>query len=290
MRDFTCFMIALCTCCLFAVLPTTTFAQPGDPPPGLPNPIIELSFDEANGATPLNTGTASAAFVRSNLTPVTSTNVPSQDGNVSSLDFGVAPANYFVESSTIIPELQNLSAFTITGWVNAKSNVTGSGGNRIVSWINSGGDGVDLVMESNGRLRLGVDGWPDNSIAYTSNGRITIDPQGGTNNWIFFAVTYASSSGQVQWYIGNNSGTLVPDGGAILQAGAVGSNIAKLAIGAFNSATRNPVTYDCMFRGSIDDIRIYGSVLSFDDFETIFSFNEDITPLDKITDLRIVNT
>ena len=183
-----------------------------------------------------------------------------------------------------------MSSFTITGWVNAKSNVAGSGGNRIVSWINHGGDGVDLVMESNGRLRLGVDAWPDNSIAYTGNGRITVDPQAGSNNWIFFAVTYNSNNGGVQWYIGNNSGTLIPDGGAILPAGAVGSNIAKLAIGAFNSATRNPTTYDRMFRGSIDDVRIYGSVLSFENLETIFGFNEDTTPPNKITHLRIVNT
>ena len=289
MRDFTRFLIALCTCCLLAVLPKITFAQPGVPPT-LPSPIIQLSFDEANGATPLNTGTASATFVRSNLTPVTSTNVPSQDGNVNALDFGVTPANYYVESSTIIPELRNMTSFTITGWVNAKSNVAGSGGNRIVSWINNGGEGVDLVMESNGRLRLGVDGWPDFSIAYTGNGRITVDPQGGSANWIFFAVTYDSNSGEVLWYIGNNSGTLIPDGGAVLGAGAIGSNIAKLAIGAFNSATRSPATYDRMFRGSIDDIRIYGSALSFENLETIFGFNEDTTTPNKITDLRIVNT
>lgn len=280
MKDFTRFLIALCTCCLFAVLPKTTFAQ---------NPIIKLSFDESNGATPVNTGTASATFVRSDLTPITSTNVPSLDGNVSSLDFGVTPGNYFVESSTTIPALANMSAFTITGWVNAKSSVTGSGGNRIVSWINHGGNGVDLVMESNGRLRLGVNGWPDNSIAYTGNGRITIDPQAGADNWIFFAVTYNSSSGEVLWYIGDNSGTLIPDGGSILEAGAVGSNIANLAVGAFNSATRNTGTYDRMFRGLIDDIRIYGSVLSFEDLETIFGFNVDTTPPDKITDLRITN-
>lgn len=281
MKDFTRFVIVLCTCSLFAVLPKTTFAQ---------NPIINLSFDETNGATPVNTGTASATFVRSNLTPVTSATAPLQDGNVSSLDFGVTPANYFVESSTIIPALANLSTFTITGWVNAKSNITGSGGNRIVSWINHGGDGVDLVMESNGRLRLGLNGWPDNSIAYTGNGRITIDPQAGAKNWIFFAVTYNSSSGEVLWYIGNNSGALIPDGGAILEARAVGSNIAKLAIGNFNSATRNPATYDRMFRGLIDDIRIYDSALSFEDLETIFEFNSDTTPPNKITDLRITNT
>src|SRR5687768_12114557 len=96
MKDFTRFLTALCTCCVLAVLPKTIFAQ---------NPIIKLSFDEASGVAPLNSGTASATFVRSNSTPVTSTNAPLQDGNVSSLDFGVTPGNYFVESSIIIPEL-----------------------------------------------------------------------------------------------------------------------------------------------------------------------------------------
>src|SRR5687768_10775629 len=244
MRDFTCFMIALCTCCLFAVLPTTTFAQPGDPPPGLPNPIIELSFDEANGATPLNTGTASAAFVRSNLTPVTSTNVPSQDGNVSSLDFGVAPANYFVESSTIIPELQNLSAFTITGWVNSRSNVTGSGGNRIVSWINNGGDGVDLVYQSNGSLSLGVDGWPDSSPAQSSASKIAANASAPASNWTFFAVTYLSN-GQVQFYFGSNAADATLDVTRSYPGpGVTGSNINRLAIGAFNIGTRAPSSYD----------------------------------------------
>jgi chitodextrinase len=292
MRVFTRVVTALCICSLLAVLSSTSFAQLASGPatPIAEEPIIQLSFDEANGAAPLNTGTASATFVRSNLMPVTSTNIPSLDGNVSSLDFGVTPANYFVESTAIIPELQNMSAFTITGWVNAKSNVAGSGGNRIVSWINNGGDGVDLVMEANGRLRLGLNAWPDNSIAYTGNGRITIDPQGGSDNWVFFAVTYSANSGEVLWYIGNNSGTLIPDGGAMLQAGAVKSNISKLAIGAFNSATRNTATYDRMFRGSIDDIRIYGSAFTLEDLEAIFEFNQDTTPPEKITDLRITNT
>jgi hypothetical protein len=292
MRVFPRVVTALCICSLLAVLSSTSFAQLASGPatPIAEEPIIQLSFDEANGAAPLNTGTASATFVRSNLMPVTSTNIPSLDGNVSSLDFGVTPANYFVESTAIIPELQNMSAFTITGWVNAKSNVAGSGGNRIVSWINNGGDGVDLVMEANGRLRLGLNAWPDNSIAYTGNGRITIDPQGGSDNWVFFAVTYSANSGEVLWYIGNNSGTLIPDGGAMLQAGAVKSNISKLAIGAFNSATRNTATYDRMFRGSIDDIRIYGSAFTLEDLEAIFEFNQDTTPPEKITDLRITNT
>lgn len=195
-----------------------------------------------------------------------------------------------MESSSVIPELGNMSAFTLTGWVNARSNVVGSGGNRIVSWINNGGDGVDLVVESDGRLRLGIDGWPDGSVAYSGSGRVTVDPQAGTNNWKFFAVSYAAGTGQVSWYIGNNNGMLLADGGAIMQKGNVGTNIAKLAIGAFNSATRNAGTYDRMFKGSIDDIRIYNTVLTQSDLETIFSFNKDTTNPDKITNLRVTNT
>src|SRR5688572_2178592 len=252
MKDFTHFLTALCTCYMFAVLPTTIFAQ---------NPIIKLNFDEASGV-PLNSGTASATFVRSSMSPVTSTNVPLQNGNVRSLDFGVTPGNYFVESSTIIPALQNLSAFTITGWVNARSNVTGSGGNRIISWINNGGNGVDLVYQSNGSLRLGVDGWPDFSPAFSSPSKIPNNAAVPASNWTFFAVTY-QSNGQVQFYFGNNTADATLDVTRTYTApGVTGTNIAKLAIGSFNSATRNSSTYDRMFRGMIDNVKVYSSVLN----------------------------
>jgi chitodextrinase len=244
--------------------------------PPYTTPLVRLNLDEAVGIAPVNSGIATATFTRSANIPTSSANGPSQDASAKSFDFGTTPGNYFVESTTPISQLRNLSDFTITGWVNAKSATTGGGGNRIVSWINNGGDGVDLVFESNGRLRLGVDGWPDNSAAFSSSGKITINPSGSSDNWVFFAVTYSSGSGNVQYYFGSNSEYLSRDMAvSSLSAGAVGNNIGKLAIGAFNDATRNAGTYDRMFRGAIDDIRIFGTALNYDNIWAVQFENRD---------------
>ncbi len=253
----------------------------GQVQPPYTTPLVRLNFDEAAGVAPVNSGITTAAFTRSASIPTSSVNGPSQDATAKSFDFGTIPGNYFVQSTAPIAGLRNLPNFTITGWVNAKSATAGSGGNRIVSWINNGGDGVDLVFESNGRLRLGIDGWPDNSPAFSSNGKITINPSGASNNWVFFAVTYSASSGEVQYYFGSNSQYLGRDLTSTLSAGAVGNNIGKLAVGAFNDATRNSGTYDRMFRGAIDDIRIFGTALNYDNIQAIQFENRDHTAPSK---------
>ena len=129
-------------------------------------PLIDLKFNETSG-NPVNTGTLSSTFTRSATTPLNSTTVPATVGGARSLDFGTTAGNYYVESSGIIDGLKNLSSFTITGWLNARSNVVGSGGNRIVSWanVNNGADGVDLVNMGDGKLIIGIDEWPDVSTA-----------------------------------------------------------------------------------------------------------------------------
>ena len=158
--------------------------------------------------------------------------------------------------------------------------MAGSGGNRIVSWINHGGDGVDLVYQSNGSLRLGVDQWPDYTPAFSSPNKVTTlnNPTLQSTNWIFFAVTYRSN-GQVEYYFGK------PDALATLDVtrsypgpGTTGSNIGKLALGNFNSATRNPSTYDRMFRGFMDDIHIFGSALSLAEIINVQLENIAVTP------------
>ena len=100
---------------------------------------------------------------------------PGNVGGLYAADYGTFPRNAYIESDEQIDALKNLSAFTLAGWVNNASNVTGSGGNRIISWINNGGEGVDLVYQNDGRLRLGVDGWPDISPAFSSPNKVTTD-------------------------------------------------------------------------------------------------------------------
>lgn len=229
-----------------------------------PAPLIQLGLNQAQGVAPINSGTAAMPFVRSSGTPVSTTNVPADAGGTNSFDFGTTPGNYYVESTAPIDGLKNLNAFTLTGWVNCKSSVAGSGGNRIVSWINNGGEGVDLVYQSNGSLRLGVDGWPDFSPAFSNPNKVTTNASGANSNWVFFAVTY-QSDGQVQFYFGNNETDAVLDVTRTYSGpGVTGSAIGKLAIGAFNDATRNSNTYNRMFRGMIDDIQVFGSVLMYE--------------------------
>ena len=226
------------------------------------SPVISLRFDEASGVTAIsNDGTAGGSLVRTIPTPGTSANVPANVGGSGAFDFGVTPGNFYVESGAPIDQLKSLNALTITGWINNKANVVGSGGNRIVSWINNGGDGVDLVYQNNGSLRLGVDGWPDNSPAFSSANKVPTNASGAAGNWTFFAVTY-QSNGQVQFYFGNNTVDAALDVTRSYPGpGVTGSNINRLAIGAFNIGTRAPSSYDRMFRGLIDDIKVYGSVL-----------------------------
>ena len=253
-----------------------------------PAPLIKLQFNESSGTVVNNTGTAPATLTRSTPTPSISTNVPAGVGGTNAIDFGTAPGNYFVQSSGVVNALKNLSAFTLTGWINTRSAIAGSGGNRIISWINNGGEGVDLVYQSNGSLRLGVDGWPDFSPAFSSPNKVTANATAPATNWVFFAVTY-QSNGQVQFYFGNNTTDAALDVTRSYPGpGVTGGNIAKLAIGAFNDMTRGAPTYDRMFRGLIDDIQIHGSLLNIQNIVAVQRgvATPDTTPPSAPSNLR----
>jgi len=240
-------------------------------------PLIKLSLDENTGVNPVNTGSLSSSFNRSAGIPISAAVIARGAG---AFGFDVNAGDYYVESQGVIDGLKNLNAFTITGWINNQVQVAGMGGNRIVSWINHGGDGVDLVYQSNGSLRLGVDQWPDYTPAFSSPGKVTTlnNPTLQSTNWIFFAVTYRSN-GQVEYYFGK------PDALATLDVtrsyvgpGITGSNIGKLALGNFNSATRNSSTYDRMFRGYMDGIQIFGSALTLAEIIHVQQDDGVVTP------------
>jgi hypothetical protein len=122
---------------------------------------------------------------------------------------------------------------------------------------------VDLVYKSNGSLQIGIDQWADTG-ARSDAGRVPTDAGAGAANWRFFAVTYDSTlgSGQVKWYFGTASSNAALSDTDDYAQGAVDPNIGpNCTIGHFNTATRAGAT-DRMFRGLIDDIRIYGSQTS----------------------------
>lgn len=109
----------------------------------LPTPLISLGFNENSGSSVANAGSVSTTFSKTDP-PSWSTNVPIS-GGAKSVDFGTIAGNYYVESSAVIGQLANLDSFTVIGWINNRNATIGSGGNRIVSWIYNGGNGVDIV-------------------------------------------------------------------------------------------------------------------------------------------------
>jgi hypothetical protein len=228
-------------------------------------PIVELRFNEGRGQITANTGSSARAHGTAALTDkqlAWATNTP-LGGGPSALDFGVTPAARAVElTGEVVSALKGLKSFTVSGWVNCRSAQTGSGGNRIVTAINHGDDGFDLVMLSDGRLQLGVNEWPDGSPAKSSSGQVPVSANAPAANWRFFAVTYDATraSGEVKFFFGGADRDATLDTTVAYHRGPVGDDPGPLAVGHFNRRTRadNP---DRMFRGLIDEIRVYGSQL-----------------------------
>lgn len=159
--------------------------------------------------------------------------------------------------------LQRLTSFTITGWLNCRSLEVGPGGNRIVHMAETLGSksGLDLVIDSNGTLVLGINAFPDGSPARSSEGLISADPDAGKENWRFFAVTYDATleTDNVKFYLGDSQRTVTLDRTATYRQGRLGPRTGPLTIGSFGPALRNRFD-DRMFRGLVDDFRVFGSL------------------------------
>ena len=233
-------------------------------------PIIDVSLNEGTGTNAANQGSAGGFLNLTTPIPAWTNIVPASVGGTASVDFRTNTGSYYVESPTNYPQLIGLSQFTICGWVNCRSSTTGSGGNRLVSWINSGGDGVDLVYNSNGSLQLGINQWPDGTPSVSSTGKITTDANAGAGNWRFFAVTYDStlSSSQVKFYFGSNSNSATLDVATTYGRGLTGTNISRHCLGQFDLASRGYGT-DRMFRGLIDKVEVFGQPLSLGQIQSL---------------------
>lgn len=232
----------------------------------VPQPLVEFLMNAGTGTSVANTGSTGGSATRVGAKPEWSTQA-SIDGANSSLDFGTTTAsNYAVDLVPAPTALKNLKSFTLSGWVNCRSSSTGGGGNRIMTWIASGGGhGVDLSFHSDGRLQMGVNEWNDglNAGVASNGGRITTDATGSYNNWRFFAITYNStlSANHVKFYFGSNTTLASLDVSRNYSKGNVGATIAgSLTIGHHDTDNR-PYGTDQMFRGLVDNIRIHGSTV-----------------------------
>jgi hypothetical protein len=228
-------------------------------------PLVELTFDEGQGQTAKNTGTTRQIIAHATVTPKRppwSTNTPPGGGS-HSLDFGNEAGRYAVDlprEATAV--LEGLASLTITAWVNPTSNEEGAGGNRIVHMADTLGSraGIDLVVTRDGRLKIGVNEWPDSTAAVSEPGLVPMGGNEGEDNWLFIAVTYDSTAPKehVKLYIGDPETGVRLHKAISYDRGPVGKGAGILTIGHFNPSLRANHS-DRMFRGLIDEVRIFGS-------------------------------
>jgi glucose/arabinose dehydrogenase len=230
-------------------------------PSSRPVPVVKVSFDELTGPATPNLGTVGGTFSLTTPLPERSVLVPTNVGGARSVDFRITADDYAVDGDTVTPALGGLERFTITGWLNNRDSNQGPGGNRVVSWLEDGRDGVDLAYKSDGSLVLGVNQRPDGR-ARSSAGVIPTDIEANSDSWRFFAVTYDATAEQVQFFFGSNANDAALDVAlSYTGQGPAGTNIGRLSIGNLNPASRAGAS-GRMFRGLIDDIQIYTNVLS----------------------------
>jgi hypothetical protein len=242
---------------------------------------IHLAFEESSGETTLNRGNlgGTAVFAAANGFPQFSSNVPAGElapsGNRSSIDFGSIDENQGGQALDLTTDIDGtvgpLTAFTISGWLNARDLRVGAGGNRIAFALAApNGPGFDLVQLASGALRIGINQWPDGANGggpQSSDGMIPEDPAAGVDNWVFFAVTYDSAAefGHVSYYFGSGSQPATLDYQADYDRGPIVTS-GPLTVGNFGSvvAARTALgpSGSRVFRGLIDELRVHNRALS----------------------------
>ena len=120
--------------------------------------------------------------------------------------------------------------------------------------------GVDVVVTHDGQLKLGFNEWPDNTKAVSSKGLLPVDASASQQNWRFIAVTYDATiqRDHVRFYVGSTDEAASLDKAVSYDHGPLQSGTGPLAIGHFNARVR-PNHHDRMFRGLIDEVKIFGS-------------------------------
>ena len=246
--------------------------------PLAPPLLVELCFRENGGTTTANTGASCGTY----MSAAVSAGKPSwngaapPNGGPSSLDFGSAPGQFAIDLAAPagMEHLRNLKSFTLCGWINwadpkeAAGDKIAGAGQRLLSWLAPGKDGVELVLRSDGSLQLGVNQPADASTARSKPAQIPLLDAKATDaaaalrgNWRFFAVTYDSTAaaGQAKFFVGTQQKDVAEAGAADCAKGGVGPKVAPgLAVGHLPAMLRTAAP-DRGFKGLLDEIRVYGS-------------------------------
>ena len=278
-----------------------------------PNPAVELQFLEGtNGVggdliTSTNTGTLAglATFVQpvdpiyeTNLAPVFTTNVPAGTyvpaGNNYSVDMGEVIGNSgggshgrAIDVGTA-PGIDSFPQLTISGWLNTRALPATKA--RIAYALETpNGYGFELVQSGGGALSLSIN-QGEQALAVSSF-TIPFDAAVGSNNWVYFAVTYDPTlgAGQVKYYFGRANKLAALDV-AINYSPTNGfpsrppelSFLGSITLGNFSTVDgfRDSLLggNSHIFRGLIDEIKIYTNALTLDEVQQA-QLNSAITPV-----------
>jgi hypothetical protein len=159
-------------------------------------------------------------------------------------------------TSSSITAMNGLSGLTISGWLNTSA----WNANRRIMEYQFGWSGFTLTLAAGNQLSLRI---ADPDFA-TSTGTSY-----ASGAWVFFAATWDGATGDISFYQGGVGSS------AVLQSTVTGNELGTYDSGGANT---NPLRvgngfsgWDAgeAFNGSMDDLRVYGSVLDVAALESV---------------------
>lgn len=178
---------------------------------------------------------------------------------------GGAISNFLATSGTPA-KLDNLQSFTLCTWVNLQSAPVLY--DRLISMHSAGtnGKGFDWFIESPLSGAIGVTQFRL-ALAVNVSFAVTSADVEAPEGWVFMAVTYdgSLSSDNVRFYMGSPTGNVQQIG--VVRSLGVGA--AQSTTSALRVAGTERTTLDRTPDAWLDDVRIYGEVLSLEDLDVI---------------------
>lgn len=241
-----------------------------DPSPSVPTPtdvegaLLKYPFNQGGG-TASNAGTAGA---EGNLTLYPSliwgangSGVSGQINDYATLSTGANGSR--ASAPGTVTALNNLTALTITGWMKVP---TWSNGRVILRQYASWGSGLTLRLgDTPGNLALCVARSSGDTSAMQASVNGGYDAAPGS--WVFFAVTWdggGTASGKVNFYRG---GATTPAAlvSTVARLGGVSTGVST---GTLHIGGDGPGGWSSL-AGSLDGLRVYGSILNSTEIETV---------------------
>jgi hypothetical protein len=225
-----------------------------------PTPLLQYTFDDGSGAVNANdTGVPPPAVGLFSGSATRTSNTPNGSGYA--LDVTTAGVNDYVhcgdpaklDNSTTLS-----NAVTLTAWVNLQAAAVAK--DRFMSKISTTG-GFDLYFNNSSATSVNLDFNVNTTSGGCFSSAINMSQQ-----WVFVAVTYnaTQTANNVLFYTGGTNTTATLLNTASLANGLIKNSTNEFRVGstAASSSDRTPPAW-------IDDVRIYDSVLSPVDLETV---------------------